>query len=111
MAMARGRGLHVAQVAATLGVDSDEIEVVDTRDVDWMPVLDFVRDTNAPRDMLRLLGAAVVTAAAPPLAQCRVGGEDMAGLYPVLDDDGLFWECNHPDATHRSEYVKGRQRP
>lgn len=40
--------------------------------------------------------------------ECRVG-KDTAGLLPVLEADGLRWECTHEDATHRSAVVAPRE--
>jgi hypothetical protein len=39
--------------------------------------------------------------------ECRIGN-DTAGLIPVLELDGLRWECTHPNATHRSAVVVPR---
>jgi hypothetical protein len=40
--------------------------------------------------------------------ECRIGN-DIAGLIPVLEVDGLRWECTHPITTHRSAVVVPRE--
>ena len=48
------------------------------------------------------LGAETATAT----GECRVEPGDFKPLYPVLDKDGMRWECGHHPA-HRTEVVAG----
>lgn len=71
------------------------------RQTDWIPRDLIVLPPDAGSQMLFAL-ARVVQAT----GECRVGPGE-AILVPILEKDGLRWECSHPN-PHRSEVVVPR---
>jgi hypothetical protein len=95
----RRRGL-VARYARLAGVDPQDVVVGgEFSEADW----ESARLT-LPYETRVLLARAAATAATTQ-GECRVNGlNDIADVFPVLDADGLHWECNHSD-PHQSENV------
>lgn len=82
-------------LASRLGVEEFEVE---PGDVDW----DLIRSTDY--DVRVQFGRAFL-AQTVVQGECRVNGlMNTAEVFPVLNADGLHWECNHPD-PHVSKVV------
>ena len=87
-------------IAERLGVDPAEVDVSPSYEVDW----ELIR-TSVPNYEVRVELARAVTAAQATQGECRIHGySQTTQVFPVLDSNGLHWECSHSNA-HESKPV------
>ena len=87
-------------IAERLGVDPGDVDVSRSYEVDW----ELIR-TSVPSYEVRVELARAVTAAQATQGECRIHGlSQTTQVFPVLDNNGLHWECSHPNA-HESKPV------
>lgn len=95
--------MNINAVWEGLDVDREQVREVRPDEVDWSAVIDEIPAQISYETRLALAWA--ITSSTVN-GECRVNGwGDLAQVFPVLDGNGLHWECNHL-APHKSEKVE-----
>jgi len=94
--------MDVRTLARSLEVIHDDVASLVPADIDWDRLIDDLQRLDYAS---RVAVAWMISAASAGPGECRVNGlSDVRQVFPVLEDDGLHWECSHP-RPHRSQRV------
>lgn len=93
--------MDVSQIARRLDVEASAVDAEEIEDLNWELIL---TEMSRQSPDTRLAFVAALSRAQAVSGECRVN-DCYRSLFPVLDDDGLHWECNRPSSPHQSKPV------